>query len=180
MTSRWPRTQPDQAVAAVVPFDDFVRQRSDRLVRSACLVTRDWEDARDAVQDALVSLYPRWADLPAAHLDGYVHRSVVNACLLRLRGRRRLQPVGTAGTDRASTALDPGDAVAQTDQVWRLCASLPPTQRAAVVLRFYGDLSYAEIGHALGCPGATARSHVHRALAQLRTLTTAEADHDRT
>lgn len=41
-------------------------------------------------------------------------------------------------------------------------------QRAAVVLRFYEDLTYAEIGKVLGCPEATARSHVHRALAALR------------
>lgn len=49
------------------------------------------------------------------------------------------------------------------------CAELPATQRAAVVLRFYGDLSFAEIGAALGCPEATARSHVHRAMASLRS-----------
>ena len=47
--------------------------------------------------------------------------------------------------------------------------SLACLQRAAVVLRFFDDLSFAEVGEALGCPEATARSHVHRALARLRS-----------
>ena len=42
-------------------------------------------------------------------------------------------------------------------------------QRAVVVLRCYQDLSYAEVGAALGCPEATAGSHAHRALATLRS-----------
>lgn len=52
---------------------------------------------------------------------------------------------------------------------WQLCESLPPLQRAAVALRFYDDLDYAEIAGILGCAEATARSHVHRALTRLRT-----------
>ena len=63
---------------------------------------------------------------------------------------------------------DPASAIVNADEAWRLFTSLPAQQRAAVVLRFYQDLSFAEIGAALGCPEATARSHVHRALAVLR------------
>jgi RNA polymerase sigma factor (sigma-70 family) len=60
-------------------------------------------------------------------------------------------------------------ALAETDAAWQLCSTLPQRQRAAVVLRFDEDLSYAEIAEVLLCSEGTARSQVHRALASLRT-----------
>ena len=55
-----------------------------------------------------------------------------------------------------------------------MCATLPPQQRAAVVLRFYEDLDYPEIAGVLGCSETTARSHIHRALRRLHTTLTAQ------
>jgi RNA polymerase sigma factor (sigma-70 family) len=154
---------------AALTFEDYVRARSDGLVRLACLITRDWEEARDAVQDALVSLYPRWASLDPERREAYVRRSVTNACLVRLRRLRRVRPVADPMLLAAAPVVaDPGAGVVVADAAWRLCAELPPVQRAAVVLRFYDDLTYAEVGHALGCPEATARSHIHRAIKALR------------
>jgi RNA polymerase sigma-70 factor (sigma-E family) len=162
-------------VAAVVSdepgFEGFIRLRSDRLLRLAFLVTGNWDDARDAVQDALEGVLPRWERL--AHSDkrdAYVRRCVVNACLATLRKRGRSRPVAEPQLlPQAKVQADPAWAIANADEAWRLCTSLPPQQRTAVVLRFYQDLSFAEIGAALGCPEATARSHVHRALAVMRT-----------
>lgn len=155
--------------APPVDFEGYVAARQSVLIRTACLVVRDWEEAQDAVQDALVSLWPRWATLPADRLDAYVHRSVVNACLIRLRRLRRVRPTAEVTQLRQSLPKDdPTDDWLVADQAWRLCGELPPVQRAAVVLRYYRDLSYTEIGAALGCPSATARSHVHRAVASLR------------
>lgn len=150
-------------------FDDYVRARSEGLLRLAWLITRNWEDARDAVQDALSSLYPRWSRLPeGSRRDSYVSRTVVNACLGVVR-RRRSQPVPDPTVlVPAPVVADPSAAVAEADAAWRLCAELPPVQRAAVVLRFYSDYSFGQIAEALGCPESTARSHVHRALATLR------------
>lgn len=155
--------------APPVDFEGYVAVRQGVLLRTACLVVRDWEEAQDAVQDALASLWPRWASLPADRLDAYVHRSVVNACLIRLRRLRRVKP--TAEVTQLPQSLpkdDPTDGWLAADQAWRLCGELPPVQRAAVVLRFYRDLSYADIAASLDCPQATARSHVHRAVAALR------------
>ena len=158
-------------LGTVPAFDEYVRARSDGLLRLAWLVTRDWEDARDAVQDAFASLYPRWAGLPDGdRRHSYVSRTVVNACLAVVR-RRRSQPVADPSLLAAApTAADPGDAVANADAAWRLCGELPATQRAAVVLRFYNDYSFGQIAEALGCTESTARSHVHRAMAALRLL----------
>lgn len=151
-------------------FTAFVRERERGLLDLAWLVTRHPEDARDAVQDALVALYRRWSLLPSGDArDAYVYRTVVNACLRVVRRRPRWLPVAEPERLRsAPTAADAADALADADEVWRLCGRLRPNQRAAVVLRFHADLSFAEIGRALGCTEATARSQVHRALAQLR------------
>ncbi|MCW5952279.1 MAG: SigE family RNA polymerase sigma factor [Propionibacteriaceae bacterium] len=158
------------AVGAEPSFDDYVRARSDGLLRLAWLITRNWEDARDAVQDALASLYPRWDRLPEGDRRGaYISRTVVNACLVVIR-RRRSQPVPDPSVlAEAPVSADPSTAVAEADAAWRLCAELPPAQRAAVVLRFYNDYSFGQIAEALGCPESTARSHVHRAMATLRS-----------
>lgn len=157
------------AAVAGLSFESYVEQRLDLLVRTACLITRDWSEAQDAVQDALVNIWPRWEELAEDRRDAYVHRSVVNACLMRLRRVRRIRPVDDPSRLRSAPAADdPAEQLALADQAWRLCADLPPAQRAAVVLRFYRDLSYAEIALALDCPETTARSHVHRALTSLR------------
>lgn len=163
---------------AALTFEDYVRARSDGLVRLACLVTRDWEEAKDAVQDALVSVYPRWPTLEADGRDAYVRRAVTNACLTRLRRLRRVRPVGDPALLAAAPVVaDPGVRVAVADEAWTLCAELPPVQRMAVVLRFYNDLSFTDVAQALGCPEATARSHIHRALKTLRARCQA-GDHD--
>lgn len=152
-------------------FEMFVRTRSDDLIGLAGLVTRNWADAQDAVQDALVALYPRWESLPEdPDLHRYVNRAVVNSCLKILRRRRRSVPVEDIEWIPAVARVpDPADAVVLARQAWTLWVELPPVQRAALALRFHQDLGYAEIGEILGCAEPTARSHVHRAVATLRS-----------
>jgi len=152
-------------------FAEFVHARNQRLLDLAWLVTRSTEDARDAVQEALTGLYRNWERLPAGdEFEAYVHRTVVNACLRVIRRRPRWLPVPAPGELRsAPSTTDAAEAVATSDELWRLCGELTAVQRAAVVLRFWSDCTYAEIGSALGCTEATARSHVHRATARLRT-----------
>lgn len=150
-------------------FESFVRGHRERLLRLAVLITRNWPDANDAVQDALAGLYPRWPTLPdGSRLEAYARRSVVNACLDVLRRRRSIPVADPSLLRLAPVEPDPAQGITNADAAWRLCAALPPVQRAAVVLRFYQDLSFAEIAAVLGCREATARSHVHRALAALR------------
>jgi len=151
-------------------FEAYVRLKSDKLIRLAWLVTRDWDEARDCVQDVLVAAYPRWESLATNdRLDAYVNRCVINASIGGAQRRRRAMPVADPQLlSQAPRGPDPATEVVGADAAWRLCADLPVRQRAAVVLRFYQDLSFAEIGKVLGCPEATARSHVHRALASLR------------
>jgi RNA polymerase sigma factor (sigma-70 family) len=166
------------AVTPTESFDAFVRAHSSSLLKLALLTSGNYDDGRDAVQEALAALYPRWDRLPSGEeLARYVNRAVVNACLKQFRDRRRsvVPQVGWLSTGRESH--DTADAVALARDAWSLCAELQPIQRAAVVLRFYQDLTFAEIGRTLGCPEATARSHVHRALASLKARHTRPGTH---
>lgn len=158
-------------------FEEYVRERSVALQRFAYLVTRHPEDARDAVQDALVGLWPRFDSVRAAgDVDAYVHRSIVNASVSRWRRSRRLVPV-EAPEDLPGGGV-PGfeDEVLDAEVAWGLLEALGPDQRAAVVLRYWSGLSFAEIAGHLGCAEATARSHVHRALTRLRTQLVEDSD----
>lgn len=158
-------------------FEEYVRERSVALQRFAYLVTRHPEDARDAVQDALIGLWPRFDEVRArGDVDAYVHRSIVNASVSRWRRTRLTTPVEAPDDLRPTHTPGFEDDVADADAAWRLCATLGPDQRAAVVLRFWSGLSFAEIADALGCAEATARSHVHRALTRLRTQLLEDSD----
>jgi RNA polymerase sigma-70 factor (sigma-E family) len=154
-------------------FDDWVAARGPSLLRFAYVVTGGQHAAEDAVQDALARACERWSRVGRTRdPDTYVRRMIVNAHISRWRRTRRESPV------EAVLAADPqpdhADRHGADDAVWAVCRELPPRQRAAVVLRFYEDLEYAEIARLLDCSEATARSHVHRALAALRARMTEE------
>ncbi len=153
-------------------FDAWVQARATSLLRFAYLMTGSQEGAEESVQTALTKACEQWSRVRRLDdRDAYVRRMIVNAHISWWRRfRRREVPVPSAHPGQeASVSSDVAVGVTDADRVWRLCASLPPNQRAAVVLRFYEDLSYREIAAVLDCPEATARSHVHRALAALRT-----------
>ena len=158
------------ADAGIASFEDYVTTRSAALLRFAFLITRNRDDAHDAVQEALAGLYPRWRQVSArGNVDAYVRRSIVNAHVSAWRKVRRLYPTEDPSlASNAPVVADASQHVADADQALRLCGELPPMQRAAVVLRFYEDRTFAEIAQILGCPEGTARSHVHRALLALR------------
>ena len=148
-------------------FDDWVEARAAALLRFAYLVTGSQHEAEEAVQAALTRALEKWSRVRrTTDPDQYVRRMIVNEHISGWRrGRRRELPVAQV---REATYVDPADAVAGSDVVWRVCSGLPRQQRAAVVLRYYEDLEYAEIAAILGVAEPTVRSHVHRALAALR------------
>jgi RNA polymerase sigma-70 factor (sigma-E family) len=155
-------------------FDTWVLHRGASLLRFAYLLTRDHGRAEEAVQDGLVAAYSHWSRI-SADPDAYVRRCIINADISRWRRFfRRETPVDD--TDLlGSIDVDHAVAVTEQDAVWKLCASLPTRQRAAVVLRYYEGLPDADIAEILGCSASTVRSQIHRALASLRTtLSTTE------
>lgn len=156
-----------RATGSGTDFASWAEARAASLLRFAYLVTGSQHAAEDAVQSALVRVCEKWSRICRSDdPDAYVRRMVVNAHISAWRrSGRRESPVALV---RDATAADPVQAVVESDAVWRMCTDLPPQQRAAVVLRFYEDLDYAEIAPILGVTETTVRSHVHRALAALR------------
>jgi RNA polymerase sigma-70 factor (sigma-E family) len=142
-------------------FADFYRSTQPGMIRLAYLLTGAHEVAADLTQDAFVALHARWGSIddPLA----YVRRSVVNACRSHHRRaamRRRRTPIAMAGLG-APIALE-------ADELFDALSRLSARERAAIVLRFYEDLSERDAASALGCRPGTVGSLVHRGLEHLR------------
>lgn len=153
---------------AAEDFADWVLARGPALQRFAYLLTGSRADAQDLVQEALTRTYPRWAgEVRKDTAEAYVRRAIVNTSISRWRQDRRLLSVADVEPHTGPVA-DATEGGADADLAWRLCGELPPQQRAAVVLRYYEDLPFAQIASILDIAEPTARSHVHRALASLR------------
>ena len=163
----------EAAVVEVRPaggFDAWAAERSRSLLVFATAVTGDREAARDAVQDALVAVYLRWARLiVGGEPDAYARRVIVNRHISWWRRLGRRERLTAFDVEEGSATAPAQDGLADTDLARRLLAGLPARQRAAVALRYYDDLAFAEIATILDCTESTARSYVHRALERLRT-----------
>ena len=139
------------------------------LVRLAVLLVGDRASAEDIVQDAFLGLYRRWDHLPDTSAPlAYVRTSVVNGCRTALRRRSRARQVGNLAEPPAESA----EAVALLSEEQRAVADalrrLPERQREALMLRYYLDLSEAEIATAMGISRGTVKSATSRALAVVR------------
>jgi RNA polymerase sigma-70 factor (sigma-E family) len=147
---------------------DFVRVAWPRLLRTAHLLCGNREDAEDLTQAALVKVVRHWrrvgrADDPYA----YARTVLVNTAASRWRRRRRYDEL-TAGDRGDPPVPDPAGVVAQRDAVRRALAELPPRTRAALVLRYFEDLTEAQAAAVLGCSVGSVKSQVSRGLARLR------------
>ena len=147
------------------------------MVRLAYVMIGDLSAAEDIVQDAFCGLYRRWSHLhnPDKALS-YVRSSVLNACRSALR-RKRPEVCGEAPANDPDQlqAQWSGEEAAITEErrrtVMAALRTLPDRQREVLVLRFYLDLSEAQIAAQMGIGQSTVRSSAHRAIAALsRTL----------
>ena len=133
--------------------------------RLAYLLTGDRAAAEDVAQDAFLSAAARLGGLRnEAAFGAYLHRAVVN----RARNRARRLKVERFHARPADTAPYDLPDVATRDRLWSALQRLPHRQRAALVLRFYLDLSEADTAERLGCRPGTVKSAVARGLAAQR------------
>lgn len=156
-------------------FAELVRRHRDRLWAVALRTLGEPEEAADALQDALLSAFRR-ADTfrGGAAVTTWLHRIVVNACLDRLR-RRRARRTEPLPDDLDRETADPGapdvaDHVAVSLDVRAALATLPPEQRAALVLVDLQGFPVADAAAVLDCPVGTVKSRCARARARLAPL----------
>jgi RNA polymerase sigma-70 factor (sigma-E family) len=148
-------------------FCEFVTSRQSALLRTAYLLTGNRADAEDLVQAVLAKTYQAWDRIEdRGALDGYVRRAMVNTQISWWR-RRRVEEYPTSELpDRP--AEDPPAGSDREDTLRRAVDRLPQRMRAAVLLRYYEDMTEAEIASALGVTPGTVKSTVSRAMAKLR------------
>jgi RNA polymerase sigma-70 factor (sigma-E family) len=151
-------------------FDAFVRARLPDLLRFGRALTGSSEAAADLVQDALERTLVAWGRLESRDApEGYVRRIMVNRNISVWRKLRR-EHVTADVHDRGSE-----DRRFDHD-LWQALSALPPRQRAVVVLRYYEDLSEADIARVLGCSVGTVKSQASKALAKLRVTVEREIE----
>ncbi|KGN37679.1 SigE family RNA polymerase sigma factor [Knoellia subterranea] len=153
-------------------FTAFVTQARPGLLRSARLLTTgDVARAEDLVQQVLVRLYVRWPNVARADDPvRYAHRALVNGFIddsRRVHRQREWSTDDPARSEVIAEGDEPGDPI-RRQQVLTALASLPPGQRAVVVLRHWLDWSVDQTAHALGISTGAVKSQNHKALSALR------------
>ena len=148
-------------------FADLVEARSTGLLRLAYVVVGDHQLAQDLLQEALVKAYVAWPRLrDGSKAEAYVRRTMVTTAISWRRRRSfHERPIDTFPDHNQA---DPSDRLTTHDVVWEQICGLPARQRAALVLRYYEDLSEAETAELMGCSVGTVKSQVATALGKLR------------
>lgn len=146
-------------------FSSFVAARGTALMRTAYLLTGNSRDAEDLLQDVLAKTYAAWPRIRSTDAaESYVRVALPRAAASWWRRRRR-EVVVADPPDHASSAVD---SFTDRSEMWDHLRALPPRQRAVLVLRYYENLSEAEIAEALRCSTGTVKSQASKALANLR------------
>lgn len=150
-------------------FDEFVRANLEGLVQTAYMIVWDLKEAEDLVQECLFKIARRWGRVATMDQPLAYTRQVLVHLALRQEGRRARR--------RAELEAEPSEGAAESPalvgvesrgELLEAIAQLPPRQRAAIVLRYFLDLSESETARALGCSTGTVKSNTSRGLARLR------------
>lgn len=150
-------------------FEEFVAARSPSLQRAAYLMVGERGLAQDLVQEALTKTYVAWPRLrEAANAEAYTRKVITTTAISWFRRKSWSSERPTGFLPEVS---HPGhaDASNQSAWLWEALQSLPVRQRAAIVLRYYEDLTEQQTATAMGCATGTVKSQVSSGLAKLRT-----------
>jgi RNA polymerase sigma-70 factor (ECF subfamily) len=165
-------------------FGELFGRHRDRLWAVAMRTMGNPEDAADGLQDGLISAYRRAGSFRGeAAVTTWLHRIIVNACLDRLRAAkvRRAEPLpddlddhgGRSSLVSADATADPADLSVATDRRRRVLAALdtlPPAQKAALVLVDMEGYPVSEVAQMLDCAEGTVKSRCFRGRARLAEL----------
>jgi RNA polymerase sigma-70 factor (sigma-E family) len=157
---------PEQASFAN-PLEELYVRNAPSALRLAYFLTGDPELSEDLVQEAFVRVAGRFQQLRVPDtFPAYLRRTIVNLYTSQLR-RRRLERKWLRRHEHEEAVVSEPDAGSR-DELWRAMALLPERQRAAVVLRYYEDLSERDAAQTLGCSVGALNQLIVRALATLR------------
>lgn len=147
-------------------FGAFVSAEGDRLIRQAWLLAGDLSSGQDLLQEVLVKAAKHWPKIRDGSPRAYCSAVMATTAIDRHRRRRWREVLTDRPPERAGP--DPHAASDDQDAVIALLRSLPPRQRAVLVLRYMQDQSEAEIADQLEISVGTVKSTASKALSALR------------
>lgn len=160
-------------------FDRFVEEHTASLLRTAYLITWNAPEAEDVLQEAWLISAQRWPTIRTMEYPlAYVRRTLVSVALRQRRGMNAdaLSVDPEALTRREDPRLEGNLAMIDTrSEITWLLGDLPRNQRAVIVLRYFEEMSEAEIADELGWPVGTVKSTAARALDRLQRRAGADA-----
>jgi RNA polymerase sigma factor (sigma-70 family) len=154
-------------VSQPIAFEVFFNEEKDRLLRALSVITGSRAEAEDITQEAFTRLFERWETV--ATMDnpaGYLHRAAMN----QFRSGHRRAAVALRRAIAIGPARDVFGEVDDRDLAIRALGSLPPRQRAALVLTEALGYSGEEAGRLLGVKATTVWALTHQARAALATM----------
>jgi RNA polymerase sigma-70 factor (sigma-E family) len=151
-----------------VSLESLYAEHIEGATRLAFLLTGDADTAQDIAQEAFVRIAGRFHDLrhPAA-FPSYLRTSVVNLTRSHFR-RLRTQRAYLEREAKRSPGVADGPDIEGRDEMWRALQKIPYRRRAAIVLRYYEDLTEQQTADALGCSSSAVKALVGRGLEMLR------------
>jgi RNA polymerase sigma-70 factor (sigma-E family) len=154
---------PDRAVTAL--FGEHYLS----LVRLAAFLVRDIATAEEVVQDSFLAMHSAWSRLRESDKAlAYLRHSVVNRSRSVLRHRLVVDRNAPSPAPDMPSAEQGALSLLERSAVVAALLSLPPRQREVLVLRYYGELSEAQIASAMGISKGAVKSHTARAVRVLR------------
>jgi RNA polymerase sigma-70 factor (sigma-E family) len=149
-------------------LEELYRTYAPEALRLAYLLTGDRALAEDLAQDAFVKVLGRFHDLRSRDAFWwYLRRTIVNLSHSHFR-HRRVERTWLQRQRPHDVAPAPAD-LGERDRLQRALMTLRPEQRAAIVLRYYEDLTEADTAEALGVAVGTVKSMVSRGMERLRS-----------
>jgi RNA polymerase sigma-70 factor (sigma-E family) len=148
-------------------FAEFAQARSASLFRAAYLMTGDHGLAEDLLQEALTKTYVAWPRLrDVSKAEAYTRKAITTTAISwwRRKSWHGEKPRDNVPEQVAPVSHDP----AERDWLWQELQGLAPRQRAAIVLRYYEDLTEAQTAEAMGVSIGTVKSQVSDGLKRLR------------
>jgi RNA polymerase sigma-70 factor (sigma-E family) len=142
-----------------------------QLVRLAVMLVHDLQTGEEVVQDAFEAMHLAWRRLRDTEKAlSYLRQAIVNRSRSVLRHRKVVEMHAPKPAPDEQSAEHAAMTLIERSAVTSALRSLPARQREAVVLRYYGDFSEADIAKAMGISRGAVKSHTARAMAALKTI----------
>jgi RNA polymerase sigma-70 factor (sigma-E family) len=165
------RVEAEAEAEGAITLDELYSAHYRSLVRLATLLVRDMGTAEEVVQEAFIAMHGGWHRLRDNDKAlAYLRQSVVNRSRSVLRHRQVVDRNAPKPPPDEPSAEHGAIALAERAEVIAALKLLPARQREALVLRFYADMSEAQIAAAMGISRGAVKSHTARAMQALRTV----------